>query len=125
MVHGELADVVAFAVPLTVLIASWAAFAMTRLSRRGPVPDRASLVALMVPMTALLVPRFVIFRYLGMIDTYWPLIAPALMGTSPFYVLLFYWGFQRLPAELFEAARLEGLGPLATGGESRCRSCAR
>jgi multiple sugar transport system permease protein len=28
-------------------------------------------------------------------------------------VLLFYWSFKRLPPELFEAARLEGLGPLA------------
>jgi multiple sugar transport system permease protein len=67
----------------------------------------------MIPLTALLVPRFVIFRHLGLIDTYAPLIAPALMGTSPFYVLLFYWAFKRLPGELFEAARLEGLGPLA------------
>ena len=52
------------------------------------------------------------FKYLGMLNTYWPLIAPALIGTSPFYVLLFYWGFRRLPSELFEAARLEGMSPL-------------
>ena len=68
----------------------------------------------MVLITALLVPRFVMFKYLGMINTYWPLIAPALIGTSPFYVLLFYWGFRRLPTELFEAARLEGMSPYAT-----------
>jgi hypothetical protein len=42
-------------------------------------------------------------RTLGLIDTYWPLIAPALIGTSPFYVLLFYWSFRRLPQELFDA----------------------
>jgi multiple sugar transport system permease protein len=35
------------------------------------------------------------------------------MGTSPFYVLLYYWGFKRVPPSLFEAARLEGLGPMA------------
>lgn len=35
------------------------------------------------------------------------------MGTSPFYALLFYWSFRRLPPELFEAARLEGMGALA------------
>ena len=34
----------------------------------------------MVPTTALLVPRFVLFRQLGLIDTYVPLIAPALPG---------------------------------------------
>jgi multiple sugar transport system permease protein len=87
---------------------------MTRLPRRWAGALVAlSLVVLMIPLTALLVPRFVIFRHLGLIDTYAPLIAPALMGTSPFYVLLFYWAFKRLPGELFEAARLEGLGPLA------------
>ncbi len=107
--------VVAVAVPLTVLVASWAGFAMTRVSRRAAgFLIAASLVALMVPITALLVPRFVMFKYLGMINTYWPLIAPALIGTSPFYVLLFYWGFRRLPTELFEAARLEGMSPYAT-----------
>lgn len=106
--------VVAFAVPLTILTASWAAFAMTRLPRRwAGALVVVLLVTLMIPLTALLVPRFVIFRHLGVIDTYVPLIAPALMGTSPFYVLLYYWAFKRLPGELFEAARLEGLGPLA------------
>ena len=109
--------VVAFAVPLTVVTASWAAFAMTRLPRRwAGALVVVSLVVLMVPLTALLVPRFVMFRHLGLIDTYAPLIAPALMGTSPFYVLLFYWAFKRVPGEFFEAARLEGLGPLAIWG---------
>jgi multiple sugar transport system permease protein len=107
--------VCAFAVPLTVLFASWAGFAMARVT---PGLRRAlfglSLLALMVPATALLVPRFVLFRTLGVTDTWVPLIAPALMGTSPFYVLLFYWAFRRLPADLFDAARLEGLSPFAT-----------
>ena len=71
-----------------------------------------SLVSLMVPITALLVPRFAIFSWLGLTNTYVPLIAPALIGMSPFYVLLFYWGFRRIPAEIFEACRLEGLSPL-------------
>ncbi len=105
--------VVAFAVPLTVLFASWAGFAMSRLPRRtAGVLVAVSLIALMVPVTALLVSRFAIFRTLGLTNTYVPLVAPSLMGTSPFYVLLFYWSFRRVPAELFEAARLEGMGAL-------------
>jgi multiple sugar transport system permease protein len=104
--------VVAIAVPLTVLFASWAGFAMARLPRRaGAWLVAASLVSLMVPITALLVPRFAIFSWLGLTDTYVPLVAPALIGMSPFYVLLFYWGFRRIPSELFEACRLEGLSP--------------
>jgi multiple sugar transport system permease protein len=101
-------------VPLTLLVASWAGFAMTRLSARGVrVLVGASLVGLMVPLTALLVPRFVVFEKLGLIDTYVPLVAPALIGTSPFYVRIYCWSFRRLSADVLDAARLEGLGPLA------------
>jgi multiple sugar transport system permease protein len=106
--------VAAVAVPLTVVFASWAGFAMSRLPRRAAgILVAVSLVVLMIPITALLVPRFVMFRTVGLTNTYVPLILPSLMGTSPFYVLLFYWGFRRLPSELFEAARLEGLTPVA------------
>jgi multiple sugar transport system permease protein len=112
--------VVAVAVPLTVLIASWAGCVMMRLPRPwAGVLVVVSLVALMVPVTALLVPRFVMFRHLHLVGNpdffpYIPLIAPALIGTSPFYVLFYYWSFKRLPSELFDAARLEGLGPFKT-----------
>jgi multiple sugar transport system permease protein len=42
-----------------------------------------------------------------------PLVAPALLGMSPFYVLIYYWAFRRVPPELFDAARLEGLSAFA------------
>jgi multiple sugar transport system permease protein len=106
--------VAVLSVPLAVLVASWAGFAMSRLPRRAAGALVAlSLIALMVPLTALLVPRFALFSALGLTDTYVPLVAPALVGMSPFYVLVFYWSFRRLPAELFEAARLEGLSAFA------------
>jgi multiple sugar transport system permease protein len=106
--------VAALTVPPAVLVASLAGFALLLVAGR----TRAAVVglsfaALMVPATALLVPRFALFRWLGLTDTWVPLIAPALLGLSPFYVLLFYWSFRRLPPELLEAARLEGMGPLA------------
>jgi multiple sugar transport system permease protein len=101
-------------VPLAVLFASWAGFAFLLVAgRTRSVLIGLSFAALMVPLTALLVPRFVIFRWLELTDTWVPLIAPALLGLSPFYVLLFYWSFRRLPPELFEAATLEGMRPFA------------
>jgi multiple sugar transport system permease protein len=106
--------VVAIAVPLTLVFASWAGFAMARLPRRASGwLVGLSLVALMVPVTALLVPRFALFSWIGLTNTYVPLLAPTLLGTTPFYVLLFYWAFRRLPTEIFEACRLEGLSPFA------------
>jgi multiple sugar transport system permease protein len=101
-------------VPLAVLVASWAGFALLLVAGRA----RAILIglsfgALMIPVTALLVPRFALFRWLGLTDTWVPLVAPALLGLSPFYVLLYYWSFRRLPGELLEAARLEGMQPFS------------
>ena len=107
--------VAALVVPASVLVASWAGFAMSRLPpRHARAFVAASLIALMVPATALLVPRFAIFSTLGVTNSYVPLVAPALLGFSPFYVLLYYWSFRRLPGELYEAARVEGLSPLRT-----------
>ena len=104
--------VAALTVPLAVLVASWAGFALLLLAGRARIVLLAvSFAALMVPATALLVPRFTLYRWLGVTDTWVPLVAPALLGLSPFYVLLFYWSFRRLPAELFEAARLEDVRP--------------
>jgi multiple sugar transport system permease protein len=106
--------VAALTVPLSVLVASLAGFAFVLVGRRTRlVLLAASFVALMVPVTALLVPRFTLFRTLGAIDTWIPLVAPALLGLSPFYVLLYYWSFRRLPAHIFDAARLEDAGPFA------------
>ena len=105
--------VAALTVPLAVLVASWAGFALLLVAPRArAVLVALSFAALMVPLTALLVPRFAMFRWLGLTDTWAPLVAPALLGLSPFYVLLFYWSFRRIPRELFEAARLEGVSPL-------------
>jgi multiple sugar transport system permease protein len=105
--------VVAIAVPLTIVTASWAGFALAQLDehwRRRLIT--LSVLLLMVPITALWLTRYVFFTRLGLIDSFWALAAPAFMGSSPFFVLLFYWTFRRIPHELFEVARLEGAGPL-------------
>ncbi|WP_206024820.1 carbohydrate ABC transporter permease [Micromonospora zingiberis] len=107
--------VAVLAVPLSVLVASLAGFALARLTRRtAAVVVAASLVALMVPATALLVPRFAIFRFLGLTDTLVPLIAPALLGSSPLYVLVYYLAFRAVPTDLYDACQLADLSPLRT-----------
>ncbi|MEW2385968.1 carbohydrate ABC transporter permease [Micromonospora sp. NPDC047707] len=101
------------AVPLSVLVAALAGFALARLAPRTTATVvAASLVALMVPATALLVPRFAIFRALGLTDTLVPLIAPALLGTSPLYVLVYYLAFRALPRDLYDACLVEDLSPM-------------
>ena len=105
--------VIALAVPLTIVTASWAGLAMAQLSgrlRRGLLI--LAVLLRLVPVTALWLTRFFLFARLGLLDSVWALIAPALMGSSPFYVLLYYWSYRRVPRAVFESARLDGANPL-------------
>lgn len=105
--------VVAIAVPLTVLVASWAGFAIaTAEPRTRKRLVLASVLALMVPLSALWVARAALYQASGIIDTPLALIAPALMATTPFYVLIFALAYGRVPKNIYEAAELDGLSPL-------------
>jgi multiple sugar transport system permease protein len=103
--------VVAVAVPLTIVTSSMAGFALAQLTRRMRMRLVVlSLALLMVPITALWLTRFLLFRWVGLVDSLAALVVPAIMGTSPLFVLLFYWTFRRLRPELFELARIDGAG---------------
>lgn len=103
--------VVVLAVPLTIITASMAGFSMALLERRS----RSALVVLsvallLVPITALWLTRFLLFSWVGLTDSLLALVVPALAGSSPLFVLLFYWTFRRVSPEIFETAHLDGAG---------------
>ena len=107
------AFVVVLAVPITIVVASWAGFAMAQLPQTWRL--RLTLLcfaSMMVPLTAVWLTRFILFKEVGLLDSRLALVVRAFGGTSPFYVLLFLWTFLRIPAELYEAARLDGAGAL-------------
>jgi multiple sugar transport system permease protein len=107
--------VAAVAVPLSVVISSWAGFAVARLPRRAGIAlIGIAVVVVLIPAGALVVGRFTIYRTLGITDTLLPLIAPALLGTSPLFVLLYAWAFRRIDPQLYDIAREAGLSPLRT-----------
>jgi len=107
--------VVALALPITLVVSSWAGLGMSRLPRAAQRRWIViSLAVLMVPGIALWSTRFLLYRQLGWYDTLWALVAPAWMGTSPFFVLIFYRAFRRIPAAIYDAARLDGAGVLLT-----------
>lgn len=105
------------AVPVTLLVASWAGFALAQLPARFVRRIIAgALLLLLLPETALWVSRFILYKFTGLLDTPFALAAPAVLGTSPLYVLVFYWTFRRVPAEIWEAAQLDGAGAFRTWG---------
>src|SRR5918992_629152 len=104
--------VVGLAVPLTLVSASWAGFAMAQLRPRTRNLLAAGAVAtLLVPAMALWLTRFVVFKWLGILGSLFTLIVPALFGSSALFVLILYWACRRIDPEVYEAARLDGCGP--------------
>jgi multiple sugar transport system permease protein len=105
--------VVAFAVPITLVTASLAGFAIVQLpatlQRRLVL---LSIALLIVPASSVWLFRFQLLRWTGLLDTLWALIVPAFAASNPLFVLLFYWTFRQIPLELFEAARLDGASAL-------------
>lgn len=107
--------IVTVAVPVTVLVASWAGYAIVTAGRRLRwLLIGVSVGVLMVPASALWVPRVVLLESLGLTGHPAAVALPALMATSPFYVLLMALAYARVPHSLYEAAAVEGLTPLAT-----------
>lgn len=107
--------VVAVAVPVSVLVASLAGFVIAIGSpRQRHILVVVSLLAFFVPAAALWVPRVVMLKSVGLAGHPLSVTFPALIGTSPLFVLLFAMSFHQIPRSVIDAARSEGLGVLRT-----------
>ncbi len=83
-----------------------AAYAIARYKQYGIAT--AILVARIVPGITFLIPLFIIFRQLQMIDTYQSLILAHMLVGLPFIVWVMVPFFESIPSELEEAARVDG-----------------
>ncbi|MEV5504751.1 carbohydrate ABC transporter permease [Nonomuraea fuscirosea] len=101
--------VCAVLVPAKLLIDALAAYAFARI----PFPGRDRLFVIMlggmmVPAITLLVPRIHVTQSLGMFDTGWGLIVPNIASVLDIFLMRQF--FLSLPAELEEAALIDGAG---------------
>jgi len=95
----------------TVASSSMAAYAFARLDFRGrPLFFTVMIGTLLLPFHVLIIPQYMIFRNLGLIDTYWPLLTGKFLATEAFFVFLMVQFIRQLPRELDEAARIDGAG---------------
>lgn len=70
------------------------------------------MTALMLPYAVTLIPTFLLWAKLGLVDTFWPLILPQWFGGGIFFIFLLRQFFLTLPMELDEAAIIDGANPL-------------
>ena len=69
------------------------------------------LLTLMLPVQVLIIPQYIMFKQLGWINTYLPLLVPRLCG-SAFFIFMIMQFIRGLPKELDEAARIDGCGTI-------------
>ncbi len=93
----------------TIVSSLMVGYSFTRLNWPGKNIFFALMISTMfLPEIVTLIPRFMIFRQLGWIDTFYPLIVPHWAGVNAIYIFLVVQFFRGLPVELEEAAFIDG-----------------
>lgn len=101
--------VVTAAVICSVVVGSLASAALSRFRFSGRKTILiVVLVIQMIPVTAVLIPLFLVFNEAGLLNTYAGLILAYVSMTLPFSIWVMRGFFLAVPAELEEAAQLDG-----------------
>jgi multiple sugar transport system permease protein len=103
------ATITVFCIVGNVLTSSLVAFGFGRLR----FPGRGLLFAIllstmMLPGVVTLIPRFVLFRTLGWLDTFLPMIVPPFFGGGAYNIFLVRQFYRTIPIDFDEAARIDG-----------------
>jgi multiple sugar transport system permease protein len=94
-----------------VLSATVSAYAFARISFPGRGVYFAIMIGTMLlPFHVVIIPQYILFNSMGMVNTFLPLLAPKFLATEAFFVFLMVQFLRGLPRELDEAARIDGCG---------------
>jgi multiple sugar transport system permease protein len=94
-----------------IFISSLAGFSFAKLSFKGRDTIFVILLGtMMIPMAVTLIPRYILMKILGWLNTFWPLIIPTIM-TSVYGTFLMRQFFNAVPNDLLDSARVEGCSP--------------
>lgn len=94
------------AVGLGLVLGLPAAYGVARYRHRGLAVG--ILVCRMIPGVSFLVPWFIVYRWLGLLDTFTGLVLAHLVITVPLVTWIMIGFFEEVPADLEEAARIDG-----------------
>ena len=98
-----------FAIAGNVISSSMVAFGFARLRFPGKRPLFILLLStMMLPQVVTLIPRFILFKWLGWLDTPLPMIVPTFFGGGAFNIFLVRQFYLTIPQDFDEAARIDG-----------------
>lgn len=67
---------------------------------------------LMLPNTVIIIPRFMLFKSLGWLDSYYPFLVPAMFAVYPFFIFMIIQFLRGIPTSLDESAKMDGCSSL-------------
>ena len=95
----------------TLFSSALAAYAFARIKFRGVgILFAAMIGTLLLPFHVIIIPQYIIFNKLELVDTYVPLILPKFLATEAFFVFLIVQFIRNIPRDMDEAARIDGAG---------------
>ncbi|GAA3871837.1 carbohydrate ABC transporter permease [Tessaracoccus defluvii] len=95
------------------LSAPMAAYAFGRIKFKGVgIFFTAMIGTLLLPFHVVIIPQYIMFNAMGLVDTFWPLVLPKFLATEAFFVFLLVQFVRQMPPELDEAARIDGANHL-------------
>ena len=98
---------------LIVIISSLAAFSFTRYKFRFDKFFFLLIIGgLMVPLQITLIPLYLLFRVIKLLDTYWAMILPSIAFGLPISVFILRTYFIEVPLELVDSAKIDGCSEL-------------
>jgi multiple sugar transport system permease protein len=93
------------------LSASVTSYAFARIEFPGRKVFFALMIAtLLLPFHVVIIPQYIVFNNLGLIDSFVPLLIGKFLAAEAFFVFLMVQFMRNLPRELDEAARIDGAG---------------
>lgn len=93
------------------LSCSISAYAFARIDFPGRNVFFALMIGtLLLPFHVVIIPQYIVFNRLGMVDTFIPLLIGKFLAAEAFFVFLMVQFMRNLPRELDEAARIDGAG---------------
>lgn len=96
---------------MSILVGSMLAFAVTRMryAKLNKLIFGLILIGMLIPNNALLLPIYLLIRKMGVLDTHFALIIPYIANAIPFTIIVLASFMRSLPAEIEEAAVMDGL----------------
>lgn len=103
--------IVVFSIAGSLAVASLAAYAFAKISFKGKnFVFLLFLSSMMIPGQVTIIPRFMLFKTVGLYNSLWAIILPSWFAATEIFMLRQF--FLSLPNDLMEAAKIDGAGHL-------------